>query len=607
MAQVEGALLLRRIRKLAGDGRSLLTDSQLLQQYVAERDEDAIAALVKRHAPMVLRVCRGILHHQQDAEDACQAAFLVFARKAHTIGNRAAIGSWLYCVAYRAACRARAQAKRRNDREQVSASPLPVSTNDSDELNVRELQAILHEELQRLPEKFRTPLLMCYWEGKTRDEAAEQLSTTVDAFKKRLERARRLLGSRLTNRGFVPSTGCFTTLFLSDDRALAVSSDLIAKISQAAVTFAVGNKATIALPVAALAEGVIRTMNQTKWATVILSLAFIGALGSGIGYQVVQSKQPDGPAVAAAAAEQQRLQQPDKDKPNGVKADNEGKAASKEPAKLVPQAPHKIRPHDILAVHVANVLPEEPIAGLYSIDREGYINFGIIYGDPILVVDLTLAEAKKKIEQILRREYKTPLVELSFPHITNLQDAGSDSPTGSRAFKLYRGFLERAANNLEQARVEFEQTKAAMRKASPLDLPGLKSRLAASQIALDDLNLREQLLTSRLKTIQKGLDEKTDKATLLAFANLSEKLAACKIESIDQYVFVLKQQLEAISGQRSVILRTIDECKTSAGKLEDMTDKASALEEKCKQLRRQLDHWEDRMQDLELSEDGLKK
>lgn len=300
MSQVEGAILLRRIRKLAGDGHSYLTDAQLLQQFIADRDEAAFTALVQRHALMVLRVCRNILHHQQDAEDACQAAFLVLARKAHTIRKQQAVSSWLHGVACRLASNMRAQARRRENREKMSAAP--CASSESDSLTVRELHLILHEELHRLPERYRAPLLLCFWEGKTRDEAAEQLGTTLDAFKKRLERARHLLGSRLTRRGFVPSAGCFTTLLLSDDAAFTASSALITRISQTTMIFAAGNKAAVALTAAALAEGVIRTMSMTKWATTILTLVFVGALGTGIGYQVVESKQPDAPVIAVADA-----------------------------------------------------------------------------------------------------------------------------------------------------------------------------------------------------------------------------------------------------------------------------------------------------------------
>src|ERR1700722_16696166 len=144
MAELHGAILVRKIRKLAAQGGSSQTDQHFLQQFIAEHDEAAFAALVQRHGAMVLGVCRFILHHQQDAEDACQAAFLVLARKAHTIRKQQSVSSWLHGVAYRTASRIRDQAKRREKREQIAAAP--CSMTPSDDLTVRELQVILHEE-----------------------------------------------------------------------------------------------------------------------------------------------------------------------------------------------------------------------------------------------------------------------------------------------------------------------------------------------------------------------------------------------------------------------------------------------------------------------------
>src|SRR5262249_24922121 len=155
---------------------------QLLQQFIADQDETAFAAIVQRHGNMVLGVCRSVLRHQQDAEDAFQAAFLVLARKAHTVRKHEALSSWLHGVAYRLSPKAlsRRQPVTFGDaRENAN----PFAANHVDDLTMRELRGILHEELDRLGDKYRTPLLLCYWEGKTRDEAAEQLGMTAGAFK----------------------------------------------------------------------------------------------------------------------------------------------------------------------------------------------------------------------------------------------------------------------------------------------------------------------------------------------------------------------------------------------------------------------------------------
>src|SRR5262249_45381533 len=156
-----------------------------LERFVAHREEAAFAALVQRHGAMVLGVCRRVLHHEHDAEDACQATFFVLARKAASVRNRESVGSWLHGVAFRVArdlrdarARRRAQPWPEGDVAQVEAEP---------EVTRREVQAALDEELQRLPDKFRAPLVLCYLQGKTRDEAAHQLRWTPGTLRGRLE------------------------------------------------------------------------------------------------------------------------------------------------------------------------------------------------------------------------------------------------------------------------------------------------------------------------------------------------------------------------------------------------------------------------------------
>src|SRR5262249_26855177 len=147
--------------------------------------------------PMVLAVCRSVLRHAQDAEDACQATFLVLARKATTVRKPHSLAHWLHGVAYRLAARARAERDRPHDRRNTDRPP----ANPLDELTGRELHQILHEELARLPESYRLPLILCYLEGEPQDEAARQLGWTVTTLKGRLNRSRNLLRRRLRRRG----------------------------------------------------------------------------------------------------------------------------------------------------------------------------------------------------------------------------------------------------------------------------------------------------------------------------------------------------------------------------------------------------------------------
>ncbi len=179
------------------------TDEMLLGRFV-ESDgaeaEDAFAALVRRHGSMVFGVCRGVLGSHQQAEDAFQATFLALARKAGSIRNRNVLSSWLYEVAYRVSIRARVLSARRQARER--SLPKTAEFASPDQRHVWEdLRPALQEELGRLPEKYRTPVVLCYLEGKTNQEAARLLNWPVGSVKGRLSCARDLLRGRLERRG----------------------------------------------------------------------------------------------------------------------------------------------------------------------------------------------------------------------------------------------------------------------------------------------------------------------------------------------------------------------------------------------------------------------
>jgi RNA polymerase sigma factor (sigma-70 family) len=185
-----------------------VSDQLLLERFIATRDEAAFEALVRRHGGMVLHVCRRVLHDAHAAEDAFQATFLVLARKASHIANGERLAGWLYGVAYRTALRARADLVRRTHRE--SRADLPHLLTPPPDLAARELCAALDEELNRLPEAYRSPLLLCYLEGRTRDQAAKQLGCPLRTLERRLQRGRALLRVRLTRRGFTLSAALLT-------------------------------------------------------------------------------------------------------------------------------------------------------------------------------------------------------------------------------------------------------------------------------------------------------------------------------------------------------------------------------------------------------------
>jgi RNA polymerase sigma factor (sigma-70 family) len=185
--------------------RAGLTDGQLLGCFLEHRDEAALAALVKRHGPMVWGVCRRVLPNHHDAEDAFQATFLVFVRKAASIASPELLANWLYGVAHRSAIKMRTRAAKRKERErQVAEMPEPaVSENQL----WHDLQPILDAELSRLPNKYRAVVVLCDLEGKTRKEAARQLGLPEGTVAGWLARARAMLAKGLARRGLVVSSG----------------------------------------------------------------------------------------------------------------------------------------------------------------------------------------------------------------------------------------------------------------------------------------------------------------------------------------------------------------------------------------------------------------
>src|SRR5260370_26581373 len=195
--------VLRHLRKAAlGPDGGGLTDGQLLQRFLTRRDEAAFAVLVRRHGPMVLGVCRRILHNSHDADDAFQATFLVLVRKAPVLASRAVVGNWLHGVAYRTALKARSADARRRVKERAMSRPEAL------EEDLRpEWHALLDRELNGLPERDRAPAILCDLEGKTRREAARLLGCPEGTLSGRLSRARSLLARRLARHGLPLSGG----------------------------------------------------------------------------------------------------------------------------------------------------------------------------------------------------------------------------------------------------------------------------------------------------------------------------------------------------------------------------------------------------------------
>jgi RNA polymerase sigma factor (sigma-70 family) len=296
--------VLRRIGRSAGlQGVLSLSDAQLLERFAARRDEPAFAALMVRHGPMVLCVCRRMLHDAGQAEDAFQAAFLVLARKAATIQRRPLLSAWLYGVAYKVAARLRGRVGKRQAREKpTDLDALPAAA----ERDARDLQPVVQEEVHRLPDKYRHPVILCYLEGKTHEEASLLLRWPLGTVKGRLARARDLLRSRLTRRGVTAGEGAWTSALLAcpmAPRAVLVDATIRAASSFAAGDATAGGLASVRA--LALTQGALRTMILTK-VKIAAALALIAALLGGVGtyFSSGWAAEPgDGPKALARAAE----------------------------------------------------------------------------------------------------------------------------------------------------------------------------------------------------------------------------------------------------------------------------------------------------------------
>ena len=255
--------VIQHLLAACGDGAGL-TDGELLTRFLSSRDDAALAALVRRHGPMVWGVCCRLLRSHHDAEDAFQATFLVLVQKAATLPDKETVGNWLYGVAHQTAVRMRATAAKRGVRErQVAVMPEPAT---AEQYVWNDLQPVLDEELSRLPDKYRVLIVLCDLEGMTRKEVARQLGIPEGTAASRLAAARAMLAKRLARRGVVVS-GVLLGAVLSQQSAWAgVPTAVVSSTIKAATLVAAGHAAAGAISptVAALYKGVTKAMFMTK-------------------------------------------------------------------------------------------------------------------------------------------------------------------------------------------------------------------------------------------------------------------------------------------------------------------------------------------------------
>jgi RNA polymerase sigma factor (sigma-70 family) len=287
-----------------------LTDAVLLERYTFRQEEAAFAVLVRRYSPLVLSVCRRVLQHDQDAEDALQAVFCVLARKAASIRRGGAVGAWLHAVAFRIARNARASRRRRP----VSTSNLPdiPAAEGSPEWAWKELRPILDAEVNRLPTKCRQAFVLYYLEGLTNEQAAAQLGCCQGTVVSRLARARERLRARLTRRGLTLSAGMLAAALGHHAAATAVQAGLAEAAVQTGLRYAAGQ--AVGASVATLADGFLKTLFRARLAItvgLVSALAVVVAVVCLLGYRsrgAGDSNTSAARMAATAQAEREKLQ-----------------------------------------------------------------------------------------------------------------------------------------------------------------------------------------------------------------------------------------------------------------------------------------------------------
>jgi RND family efflux transporter MFP subunit len=256
-----------------------LTDGQLLERFAnreGDAAEQAFAVLVQRHGPMVLRVCRGVLFDRNDTEDAFQATFLVLVRKARSLWVCDSIGPWLHQVALRTASSARRESARRRRHERAAAAAKEQGHPEPAD----ELGQLLHQEIDRLPERFRVPVVLCDLEGRTHEDTARHLGWPVGTVKSRLSRGRERLRDRLIRRGVAPA-GVLTAVSRFRTLDDPISSALLESTTSSIARF-VGSEQIVRASVAYLAQGVLKAMFISRWLKVASLLLVAGATASGV-------------------------------------------------------------------------------------------------------------------------------------------------------------------------------------------------------------------------------------------------------------------------------------------------------------------------------------
>lgn len=355
-----------------------LTDAQLLERYASQRDdaaELAFTALVERHGPMVLRVCRAVLGDSHDVHDAFQATFLVLVRSAGSLWVRDSLGPWLHQVAHRTASYARSAAARRRRHEGRAAGSLVRSAEYND---CEDLTGVVHQEVGRLPERYRAAVMLCLIEGLTPEQAARHLTCPVGTVHSRLARGRARLRDRLTRRGLDLSVSTPGALLASQTAPALVPTALVEATVRVAVRIAFGSESAGTVPAVSvtLSRAVLRSMLMARLTTVAASLLLFGVISTGVTVRGQQgSTDNPGPAKGVGIQAPGRAEGAGRELPAGDLRKSEGYAAAKSLREAVqiarrPLADDRAKDHPYDALLI--LLTEERVRQAIPSAMKGY-------------------------------------------------------------------------------------------------------------------------------------------------------------------------------------------------------------------------------------------
>jgi RNA polymerase sigma factor (sigma-70 family) len=515
----DGAVV-RQLRTLFQVGTTReLTDGQLLERFATERGETAelaFGALVERHGPMVLRVCRSVLNNSQDSLDAFQATFLVLVKKARGLWVRDSLGPWLHQVALRTALCARSRAARRSRHERQAAA----LRRERMTTVVDELGSILHEEIGRLPDRFRAPIVLCDLEGRSHEQAARHLGWPIGTVKSRHARGRERLRNRLERRGLAPSHGLLAAALESADNSVSIPPALVDSTATAAVklssihTFLQGSVAT-------LAQGVLRSMSVTQYARAASLLFALGATLTSAGWLAQRGTTP---AVAQA---QQNLRVP---------AGAELITCSVNPGRLLVNV---IEPGALeVSQSVVGVCQVEGSTAILSIKPEGS---AVKKGELICELDSAALRDQLLNQQLTEKQSETDYRRAQFARDTAelaLREFSDGTSPRERAqlkgeMRLAQSAIERAEASLRRARDARERLKAlsAARPGTgtPADVAAeldIDDRRDAADQTIERERKSFELATARLAVLEKyTAPRKTRELTIDVEQKKSDELA----------------------------------------------------------------------------------